>query len=196
MRVIVGVDEAGRGPIAGPVTVAAVALLIPFDRARLGGVKDSKQISEKKREEYRSVVEALAAEGALRFAVHSTAPAVIDAQGIVYAIKKSLSMVLEELELDAPQTLVQLDGSLKAPERFVHQETIVKGDETELPITLAGIMAKTTRDREMERLAVAYPEYSFETHKGYGTKGHYRALKEHGLCTVHRASFIHLTKDN
>jgi len=199
--VIVGVDEAGRGPIAGPVTVAAVALLINQNYGltksivwkRCEGVRDSKQLSEKKREYFRGVVEDLAKEGVLRWAVHSTKSTVIDERGIVYAIQRSLDTVLDELALDPHETRVLLDGALKAPQRFVHQETIIRGDETELPITLAGIMAKTTRDRGMVAYAKQYPQYGFDSHKGYGTPLHYRAIEMHGLCRIHRASFKGLT---
>jgi len=194
---IVGVDEAGRGPIAGPVTVAAVAFLnlnYGFTKSvvqkRCEGVRDSKQLSEKRREYFRGVVEDLAKEGILRWAVHSTAPSVIDSKGIVYAIQVSLHAALDELALAPERTLVKLDGSLKAPSRFFNQETIIRGDETELPITLAGIMAKTARDRDMVAYAKRYPQYGFEKHKGYGTQLHYRAIASVGFCALHRRTFM------
>lgn len=197
-RIIVGVDEAGRGPIAGPVTVAAVALLTANNDGRrasviekhLEGVKDSKQLSEKKREYFRSVVEALADTGFLKYAVRSTSAAVIDTKGIVFAIHTSLTAALYELALEPKQTFVKLDGALRAPEQFVHQETIIRGDETELPIMLAGIVAKTTRDRLMRAYAARYPQYGFEIHKGYGTKKHYQAIGSVGVCDLHRRTFI------
>lgn len=195
-RFVVGVDEAGRGPIAGPVTVAAVAFLQNVGRPTsnilkgLEGVKDSKQLSEKKREYFRSVVEALAGAGFLKYAVHSTSAAVIDEKGIVFAIHTSLTAALDELALEPTKTCVKLDGALRAPEQFVHQETIVRGDETELPIMLAGIVAKTTRDRLMRAYAAQYPQHGFEKHKGYGTKMHYQALRVFGACDLHRRTFL------
>lgn len=195
---MVGVDEAGRGPLAGPVTVAAVAFLVPLNGGRptsaieghLEGVKDSKQLSEKKREYFRSVVEALAGVGFLKYAVHSTSAAVIDTKGIMFAIQTSLTAALYELALEPKQICVKLDGALRAPEQFVHQETIIRGDETELPIMLAGIVAKTTRDRLMRTYATRYPQYGFEKHKGYGTIMHYQALRAFGVCDLHRRTFL------
>lgn len=197
-RMIVGVDEAGRGPLAGPVTVAAVALFTTNNDGRrtsviegpLEGVRDSKQLSEKKREHFRSAIEQLAQKGILRFAVHSADAHVVDEKGIVFAIQTSLTAVLDELALEPKQTFVKLDGALRAPEQFVHQETIIRGDETELPIMLAGIVAKTTRDRLMRAYAARYPQYGFEKHKGYGTTMHYQAIRTFGVCTLHRRTFL------
>lgn len=188
--IIVGIDEAGRGPIAGPVTVAAVAFLKPFDVTRLTGVKDSKKLSEKKREYFRAIVEELSNEGCIKFAVHSSEAKIIDSKGIVFAIQLSLSSVLNTLSLPPSSCFIKLDGSLKAPSVYKRQETIIKGDESELPITLAGIMAKTTRDRNMLTYAKQYPEYGFEHHKGYGTKMHYQALTSLGACELHRTTFL------
>lgn len=189
---IVGVDEAGRGPIAGPVTVAAVALLNPFDPAVLDGVNDSKKLTPRKRAHFRGVIDELSDAGAMRTAVYSSPASVIDEQGIVVAIRSALDAALKNLSLDPAECHVLLDGSLKAPDAYCRQETIIKGDEKELSIMLAGILAKTERDREMDALSSTFPAYSFETHKGYGTKAHYQAIAEHGMCRIHRASFIHI----
>lgn len=192
---IVGIDEAGRGPIAGPVTVAAVALKMPFASSVFEGVKDSKKLSEKKRIEFRQHIETLREEETLFFSIQSTGAEVIDEKGIVYAISDALARALHDLSLNPDECVVKLDGALKAPQAFVHQETIIKGDEIELPITLASILAKTERDREMKLQSEKYPEYGFESHKGYGTKKHYKAIYDQGMCPLHRASFIHLTNN-
>jgi len=187
---IVGVDEAGRGPIAGPVTVAAVAFTQPFDESFFEGANDSKKLSPKKREALRVRIEEGAVQGFVRFGVYSTPSTMIDEEGIVPALKYSLAQSLSALHLSPEECNVKLDGSLKAPEMYCKQETIIRGDATELSIMLASIVAKTTRDREMELYGKQYPEYSFEVHKGYGTKKHYEALKKHGLCAIHRSTFI------
>lgn len=191
--VIVGVDEAGRGPIAGPVSVGAVAFLKPFDALVFEGVRDSKQLSPPRRSYFRSVVESLSEAGTMSFAVRSVDAGSIDQGGIVPAIRTALEAALSALSLAPHEVVLKLDGSLRAPTIYKRQETIIRGDEIELPITLAGIMAKTTRDALMEEYARDFPQYGFEKHKGYGTKLHYQAIREHGLCPLHRASFIDLT---
>lgn len=187
---LVGIDEAGRGPLAGPVTVSAVALLKPFNHEILSNANDSKKLSPKKREEVRSVIEQLAGEGFISFSIESTSAQFIDTYGIVPAIRDALSRALSTLSLDPSTARVQLDGSLQAPPEYINQETIIRGDATHLPIMLASIMAKTERDREMVLLGARHPEYGFEVHKGYGTKRHYEAIKKNGLCAFHRTTFI------
>ncbi len=187
-------DEAGRGPLAGPVTVAAVAFLVPFEYALFKDVRDSKKLSAKKREYFEGLVRELEKQGMVRACMHSSPEGYIDQHGIVRATQSALEKALVRLNLPPEQCHVYLDGSLKAPAVFEKQETIIKGDETVLPITLAGIMAKTTRDAYMHTVSKQYPAYSFETHKGYGTKKHYEALEQHGMCPLHRRTFIDLTK--
>jgi len=191
---LVGVDEAGRGPIAGPVAVGAVALLAPRSEFSFEGVRDSKKLSEKKREYFEYRVNEYVAQGMVAYSVQFSSSEIIDSEGIVPAIKNALARALKALSILPEHAEVMLDGSLKAPKEFIRQKTIIKGDETELPITLAGIMAKTARDREMKSTATSYPPYGFEKHKGYGTKSHYQAIQEYGLCAIHRRSFIDLTK--
>lgn len=188
--ILVGVDEAGRGPLAGPVTVSAVAFLKPFDHGVLSGANDSKKLSPKKREEVRHLIEQLAGGGFISFSIESSSAQFIDEHGIVPAIRDALSRALSALSLEPSTVRIQLDGSLKAPPEYTHQETIVRGDATHLSIMLASIMAKTERDREMVLLGERYPEYGFEVHKGYGTKRHYEAIKKNGLCALHRTTFI------
>jgi ribonuclease HII len=115
----------------------------------------------------------------------------IDIEGIVPAVRKALYRGVRALAPDATLVCVQLDGALRAPPEY-SQETIINGDELVPIISLASIAAKVERDRLMCSLAKEYPEYSFEKHKGYGTKAHYEALQKHGLCTIHRRSFIHI----
>lgn len=186
---LVGIDEAGRGPLAGPVAVGAVLFLEKPSRAWFPGAKDSKQLSEKKREEVRARVERYAEQGMLRYAVSFSSSTTIDREGIVPAIQGALRAVLTELQVPSSATLL-LDGALRAPKAFLNQRTIIRGDETELPITLAGIMAKTERDRKMYFIDHVYPEYGFGMHKGYGTKHHYEALVQYGPCPEHRRSFL------
>ncbi len=189
-KYIVGVDEAGRGPIAGPVTVAAVAFLVPPNRAAFRGIRDGKQLTAQARERYFAAAREMEARGLLKITVHSTAAKIIDRNGIVNAIKQSLNMSLTALRLSPATCFIQLDGSLEAPAEYAFQETIIRGDETELPITLAGIVAKVTRDREMALFATQYPNYGFDKHKGYGTKAHYATISRLGPCPLHRKTFL------
>lgn len=191
---LAGVDEAGRGPLAGPVSVGVVVFLKDFDTRIFEDVRDSKQLSEKKRVYFLECMDALVAEGALNYAVAFSSSKSVDTKGIVFAIRDAMARSIDELRLDAEKTTILLDGSLQAPEVFKKQRTIIKGDETELPITLAGIAAKVVRDREMVRLSKEFPEYGFEKHKGYGTKHHQEMLKKHGISAIHRETFIDLTK--
>lgn len=176
--------------MAGPVAVGAVAVPRHFDFALLAGVRDSKQMSELGREIWFEKLRILEQEEGLRYAVVFSSAHYIDAKGIVPAVQVALARALRSLEASAETSRILLDGSLKAPARFIFQQTIIRGDETEPLISLASIAAKVRRDRLMRRLAMRYPEYGFETHKGYGTKAHYGALKKHGPSAIHRRSFL------
>jgi len=201
MRCVLGVDEAGRGPLAGPVTVGIVAVPEGFDVAReFLGVADSKKLSEKKRERLFRMLEARVAFGDVRFTVELEDAEMIDREGIVPAIRRALSRGVNKLVKYGSQTSrnfqksdfhILLDGALHAPQEYM-QETIINGDELVPVISLASIAAKITRDRLMVELAEQYPLYGFEKHKGYGTMAHYEALKKYGPCVIHRHSFIHL----
>lgn len=191
-RMVLGVDEAGRGPLAGPVSVGAVIVAEGFDVAKeFPGVNDSKKLSEKKREALYEMLVARVAQGDARFAVEFESAAVIDAEGIATAVRRALTRAVTSLAPDASLVRVQLDGSLRAPLEYA-QETIIGGDALVPLISLASIAAKVERDRLMRKLAEDYPQYGFEIHKGYGTRAHYDALGEHGLCAIHRRSFIHI----
>jgi ribonuclease HII len=184
---MVGIDEAGRGPLAGPVAVGGV--LIPTTHstdAIFGEVKDSKVLTPASRER---LCAALRSHSMLATCVRTTPASYIDAQGIVAATNKALRRVLHTLVTHPEHTLVLMDGSLYAPATYLHQKTIVHGDVTEPLISAASIIAKVHRDRIMGRVATRYPNYGFEKHKGYGTQAHVRAIQTYGLTSIHRTSF-------
>lgn len=192
MRFLLGVDEAGRGPLAGPVSVGIVAVPEGFVvEKEFPGVADSKKLSEKNREKIFAMLEARVAQGDARFTVEFESAEAIDREGIAVAVRRAVSRGVNALAPDAALVRVQLDGALRAPSEYA-QETIINGDELIPLISLASIAAKVERDRLMHVLAREYPKYGFETHKGYGTKMHYERLLKHGLCAIHRRSFIHL----
>jgi ribonuclease HII len=186
---IIGVDEAGRGPLAGPVAVGAVRVPVDFDWTLIPGVGDSKKVAEKKREAIFLRAKALQKQGLLNFAVVLVSAKIIDRIGITRAVREGIEKCLKKLNPNPKTTKVLLDGLLHAPEVFIHQETIIKGDAKELVIGLASICAKVTRDTYMVRVARDYPQYSFDINKGYGTKKHIEAITTHGLSPIHRKSF-------
>ncbi len=190
MSYIVGIDEAGRGPLAGPVSVGAVKVY-KFDKFKklVRGVKDSKQLSAEERELWYSLLLEAKKKGELDFAVSLVSEKVIDKRGIVYALRLGIKRCLEKLGA-SDKDQIFLDGSLKAPSKFKHQLTVVKGDEKIPVISLASITAKVTRDRIMVKMAKKFPEFSFEINKGYGTQLHLSALKKYGRSSIHRASFL------
>ncbi len=189
IKYIVGIDEAGRGPLAGPVAVGVTKLPENFDYRIFGKLRDSKKLSEKKREEFFKVLQKLKKEKEIDFSVALVSSTVIDQKGIVYAISKGIEGCLKKLQIDPLETKVLLDGGLRAPSEFVNQTTIIKGDESEPSISLASIVAKVFRDHQMLKYANKYPQYQFELHKGYGTRLHLSAIKKYGLSTIHRKSF-------
>ncbi|MBI5405931.1 ribonuclease HII [Candidatus Kaiserbacteria bacterium] len=194
MRFLLGVDEAGRGPLAGPLAVGVVAMPEGFDVAgEFPGVRDSKKLSEKKREAIYRMLEARVALGDARFTVEFESAGIIDREGIVTAVRRALFRGVRVLvgEVRKSDFRILLDGALKAPPEYA-QETIVGGDELVPLISLASIAAKVSRDRLMVRLSAEYPLYGFEKHKGYGTRAHYEALEKYGPCVIHRRSFLHL----
>lgn len=186
----IGIDEVGRGPIAGPVAVGAFVFLKPAARSLFRGVKESKQLSEAKREEWFTRIQFAQKAGQVNFAVTFQSEKIIDTKGLSYAIKTALLTSLYALRIKPKSVRVLLDGGLKAPANYLNQKTIIKGDEKEMVIALASICAKVLRDRKMNLLAKKHQHYGFEKHKGYGTKGHYEAIKKHGILSTHRKSFI------
>lgn len=188
-RCIVGVDEAGRGPLAGPVAVGVVVIPEDFDWRIIPGVKDSKKIAPKNRERIYKIARTLKRAHHIDYAVSLVSASMIDRVGITTAVRMGIDRCFRRLTLDPACTIVKLDGLLRAPSRFIEQETIIKGDSKEKVIGLASILAKVTRDRVMVRHARRYPQYAFDAHKGYGTELHYKAIQEHGLSILHRMSF-------
>jgi ribonuclease HII len=187
----VGIDEVGRGPLAGPVAVGA--FLVVQDRKSvqrlLRGVRDSKQLREKEREEWFMRFSAARVAGLVDFKVSFVGPVRIDRIGIVRAVQLALNHSLKGFLLSPRRTKILLDGRLIAPAEFVHQESIVRGDATEPLIAAASIVAKVLRDRRMVQYARLYPQYGFERHKGYGTAEHLQVLHRYGLSPLHRESF-------
>lgn len=185
---LVGVDEAGRGPLAGPVAVGVVAVPRRFDiRKAFPGINDSKQLSEARREDIYKEAVRLERLGTLRYIVGFSSAGVIDTHGITRAVRRCVWSAVRRVA-DPRTSFVKLDGLLVAPPEY-RQETIIKGDALEPVISLASVLAKVRRDRLMKRLAQKHPLWGFEVHKGYGTAGHRAAIAEHGLCQLHRRSF-------
>lgn len=190
MTYIIGIDEVGRGPIAGPIALGAFVFLNKSASKLFKGVKESKQLSEIQREKwFAKIVEAKKC-GHIDYCVQFENEKVIDKKGLSWAIRSALDKSLKGLKLKPEEVTVLLDGGLKAPKEYLNQKTIIKGDEKEMVIALASICAKVLRDRKMIKLGKRYPEYGFEVHKGYGTKKHYEAIKKHGLLKEHRRSFV------
>lgn len=190
-EVVIGIDEVGRGPIAGPVTVAAFGIR-KHDyykvKDALAGITDSKKLTEKKRDTYADIMRDLKKQGLVFIAVASVSAQVIDCDGIMAALRAALKKALSKID-NHENSYIYLDGSLFAPEQYP-QETIIKGDSKNWLISAASVIAKVTRDQQMKDFAHQYPEYSFENNKGYGTKAHYQAIKKNGCCSIHRTTWI------
>ncbi len=194
MAYIVGIDEAGRGPLAGPVSVGVVKVAEGYDLlAAFPGLNDSKKLSEKKREALFLKLQEEIKAGNVQAVVCLSSEQMIDEKGITFAVRNALARGARKLMPNPEVGKVFLDGSLKAPPEY-SQETIIGGDALVPAIMLASVAAKVTRDRLMLKLAKEHPLYGFDVHKGYGTKAHLAAIKEHGLCVIHRATFIHLDR--
>lgn len=194
---IVGIDEAGRGPLAGPVAVGAV--MVSYERlkeftALFRGVKDSKKLSAQKREIWFQKLKTAEEGGLIRFRVSFSGSGTIDKRGINAAIFRSITASLGALPCPPQNSLILLDGGLRAPSMYRSQKTIIRGDEKIMIISLASIAAKVLRDRLMEKFSREYPRYGFDEHKGYGTKEHFKKIKKHGLSKIHRRSFLKNTR--
>lgn len=181
IETICGIDEAGRGPLAGPVIVAAV--IMPKD-SMIEGVNDSKKVSEKKRELlYEQIIEE-----AISYSVGIIDQKKIDEINILNATKKGLTIAIQELKVKPQRILV--DALTYIDTCGIPYTSIIKGDAKCYSIAAASIIAKVTRDRIMRQWDEIYPQYGFEKHKGYGTKMHIEAIREYGLCPLHRLSFV------
>lgn len=190
---VIGVDEAGRGPLAGPAAVAAVCWTLGVQHlmsGKFGKTRDSKRLSVKQREELFARIRECKKQGELDYAVSLVGERVIDREGIMAAVKIGIRRCLARLGCPPDQCRILLDGSLKAPSAYRCQKTIIRGDETVPIIALASVVAKVIRDRYMIRASRRYPGYGFERHKGYGTKAHYRRLKKLGPAPLHRHTFL------
>lgn len=177
---ICGIDEAGRGPLAGPVVVAGV--IMPED-SMIEGVNDSKKVSEKKREKLYDLI----LEEAISYSVAIIGQDIIDEINILNATKQGVTNVVEELSIKPD--LIVVDALTHINTKGIPYDSIIKGDAKCYNIAAASIIAKVTRDRIMRQWDEIYPQYGFAQHKGYGTTKHIDSIKEYGLCPIHRRSF-------
>jgi ribonuclease HII len=190
-KVVVGLDEAGRGPLAGPVVAAAVSL-IPHSKFKIPKIRDSKKLSPQKREElYRWITQSPFVE----WGIGKVSEKVIDRINIFEATKLAMKKATFNLErkLKRKADFLILEGNFKI-DLPIPQKSIIKGDEKVLSCAMASIIAKVTRDKIMEKYAKKFPEYGFEKHKGYGTRLHLKMLKKYGPCPIHRRSFLPVAK--
>ena len=178
--VVCGVDEAGRGPLAGPVCAAAVILPSHLE---IPGLNDSKKLTDKRRRELFPLIEEKAIAYGIGFADHVEIDKINILQATYLAMERALS------ELTIKPDMVLIDGN-RAKNFGLPVQTVVKGDSLSASIAAASILAKVSRDNLMLEFARAYPQYGFEIHKGYGTKAHYAALAEHGASPIHRMTFL------
>lgn len=197
-KYIAGVDEVGRGPLAGPVVTAAVVLPADFD---VLGIDDSKKLSEKKREDLFDII----MERAVAVGIGEASEKIIDEINILQATKLAMKKAVEECDAKLAEKMAEegelavsdfngidyvLFDAMKIDEIDKPQESIIKGDANILAIAAASIIAKVTRDRMMVEYAEQYPGYAFEKNKGYGTKAHYEGLHAQGMCPIHRKTFL------
>lgn len=180
IKLICGVDEAGRGPLAGPVCAAAVILPPNTD---IPGLNDSKKLTDKRRRELFPIIKEQAIAYGIGFASHEEIDQINILQATYLAMERALT------QLSVKPELALIDGN-RAKDFGLPVETVVKGDSRSASIAAASILAKVSRDDLMEQAAVDYPQYQFEIHKGYGTKAHYAALAEHGPSPIHRMTFL------
>ena len=180
VNVICGVDEAGRGPLAGPVCASAVILPAHLD---IPGLTDSKKLTDKKRRELFPVIQ----EQAIAWGIGMASCEEIDEINILQATFLAMQRALEQLNVRPD--LVLIDGN-RAKDFGLPVKTVIKGDSLSMNIAAASILVKVTRDDWMIRMAQNYPQYAFDIHKGYGTKAHYAALTEFGPCPIHRKTFL------
>lgn len=191
VKSICGIDEAGRGPLAGPVVVASVVMP---EGSMIEGVNDSKKVSEKKREKlYEQIIEE-----AVAYGVGIIDQNEIDRINILNATKEGLTLCIKELEknlkeknrgIEKPE-IILVDALTKIDTDHIPYQSIIKGDAKSYSIAAASIIAKVTRDRIMRQWDEVYPEYGFAKHKGYGTAMHISAIKQYGICPLHRKTFV------
>ena len=180
VKVICGIDEAGRGPLAGPVCAAAVILPPNLE---IPGLTDSKKLTDKKRRELFPVIK----EQAIAYGIGMASEKEIDEINILQATFLAMQRALDQLSVKPELALI--DGN-REKDFGIPVKTVVKGDSLSMNIAAASILAKVSRDDLMVEMAQKYPEYGFEIHKGYGTKAHYAALTAHGPSPIHRMTFL------
>lgn len=180
-NLICGVDEAGRGPLAGPVFAAAV--ILPID-CEIEGLNDSKKLSEKKRELLFDVIK----EKAIAYSIASASVDEIEQFNILKATFLAMNRAISGLNVKADFAII--DGNRVPDNIAVNCEVLVKGDSKSMSVAAASVLAKVSRDRLLIEYDEKFPEYNFKKHKGYGTKEHYEAIAKHGICEVHRKSFL------
>lgn len=180
LHLVCGVDEAGRGPLAGPVCAAAV--ILP-EHLQIPGLTDSKKLTDKKRRELFPLIQ----EQAVSYGIGFASEAEIDEINILQATFLAMRRALEQLNVKPELALI--DGN-RETDFSVPVKTVIKGDSLSANIAAASILAKVTRDDLMLEMSKLYPEYGFDIHKGYGTKAHYEALRCYGPCPIHRRSFL------
>lgn len=180
IQVLCGVDEAGRGPLAGPVCAAAVILPQGIE---IPGLNDSKKLSDKRRRELYPIIMEKAISYGIGFASHQEIDTINILQATFLAMERAIN------QLSVKPELALIDGN-REKDFGIPVKTVIHGDSLSASIAAASVLAKVTRDDVMLQMAQEYPEYDFDIHKGYGTKAHYEALKKHGPCPIHRMSFL------
>lgn len=186
VKLICGVDEAGRGPLAGPVCAAAV--ILPPD-LEIPGLNDSKKLTDKRRRELFPII----CRQAVAYGIAMVDEKTIDEINILQATYLAMENAIKQLSVKPELALV--DGN-RAKDFGVPVQTVIKGDSRSASIAAASVLAKVTRDDYMDKMAEQYPQYAFEVHKGYGTKRHYEALREHGASPIHRMTFLRKFYEN
>lgn len=189
---IVGIDEVGRGPLAGPVVAAAVVLKIPEFKNNAGGIKDSKVLSEKQRERMAKIIKDNFYVG-LGICDHGTIDKINILQASFLAMKKAITNLGSQLPVlrrtNYRGCIILVDGNKKIPNMSIAQKSMIRGDQLVKSISAASIVAKVARDAIMREMQELYPQYHFDKHKGYGTRLHIQCLEKHGPCEIHRKSF-------
>ena len=187
-KTIIGIDEAGRGPLAGPVYVGLVKVGSEANLGQIDILNDSKQMSKTEREHVFAKLQEERFDGVESVHTYTTSR-VIDKVGINRAIQQALNRGLRKLQPKTSRTKVLLDGGLSAPAKY-NQQTITKGDQKRKEISLASVLAKVARDNHMRRLNDKYANFSFGQHKGYGTKQHRENIQVYGATNIHRRTFV------